>query len=87
MPYTSHRYNLDALYDITLLFREIILYVIHVYRLTFFLFYLFHIHEIHPFLLWPCQDLGTGSGTAGSGSKGKEGGRAIAMETMWLAYR
>ena len=37
--------------------------------------------------LWPCQDRGTGSGSAGSGSKGKEAGRAIAMETMWLAYR
>ena len=36
--------------------------------------------------LWPCQDLGTGSRTAGSGSEGKEAGRAIAMETMWLAY-
>ena len=35
--------------------------------------------------VWPCQDLGTGSRTAGSGSKGKEAGRAIAMETMWLA--
>ena len=38
-------------------------------------------------VLWPCQDLGTGSRTAGSGSEGKEAGRAIAMETMWLAYR
>ena len=37
--------------------------------------------------VWPCQDLGTGSRTAGSGSEGKEAGRAIAMETMWLAYR
>ena len=37
-------------------------------------------------VLWPCQDLGTGSGAAGSGSEGKEAGRAIAMETMWLAY-
>ena len=37
--------------------------------------------------VWPCQDLGTRSRTAGSGSGGKEAGRAIAMETMWLAYR
>ena len=33
-------------------------------------------------IVWPCQDLGTGGG-----SEGKEAGRAIAMETMWLAYR
>ena len=43
--------------------------------------------SVHLEKVWPCQDLGTGSRTAGSVSEGKEAGRAIAMETIWLAYR
>ena len=39
-----------------------------------------HFYCVDHVMVWPCQDLGTGSGSAGSGSKGKEAGRAIRSE-------